>query len=112
MKTLSRPNPLRVLWSIAFLALMLLSYASYAQNPRGALRGVVEDASGGRIAAAKIVVQAAESSLQREAVSDDRGEFRIDDLVPGSYRVVVTTKGFAEASSDVKVIISSVQEIT
>ena len=101
----------------AFLAFLLFScafapFALRAQNPRGVLRGTVEDASGGRIVSAKIVVQAAESTFQREATSDDRGEFRIDDLVPGAYRVVVTANGFAEASSDVKVIISFVQEIT
>jgi len=112
MKTFFRLDPLRILGSIAFLSLMLLPFASYAQNPRGALRGTVEDSAGGRVAGSRIVVQAAESSLQREALSDDRGEFRINDLVPGSYRVVATAKGFAEASSDVKVLISSVQEIT
>jgi hypothetical protein len=111
MKTLFRAKPLRVLWNLAFLSLLLLPSGWCAQNPRGTLRGSVRDSSGGRIPGVKIVVQAAESTVQREATSDDRGEFRIDDLVPGTYRVVASAKGFAEASSDVKVIISSVQEI-
>src|SRR6266478_2589957 len=79
---------------------------------RGALRGVVQDASGGRVPAAKIFIFAAESSLQREIASDSRGEFRIDDLLPGIYRVKVQASGFAEANSNVKIIVSSVQEIT
>jgi len=83
-----------------------------AQNSRGTLRGTVQDISGGRILSAKIVVRTAESALQREATSDERGEFRIDDLAPGRYQVVVTADGFARAGSDVKVNISSVQEIT
>jgi hypothetical protein len=112
MKSLFRAKELRLLGSIAFLSLLLLPFESPAQNPRGTLRGTVEDASGGRIPSVKIVVQAAGSTFQREAVSDDRGEFRIDNLVPGTYHVVATAKGFAEAGSDVKVIISSVQEIT
>src|ERR1700723_3031193 len=111
MKTLFRAERLRLLSRIAFLCLFLLPSESSAQNPRGTLRGTVEDASGGRISSAKIVVQAAESTFQREAASDDRGEFRIDNLVPGTYHVVATANGFAEAESDVKVIISSVQEI-
>src|SRR5216684_447662 len=41
-----------------------------------------------------------------------RGEFRIDDLLPGIYRVKVQASGFAEANSNVKIIVSSVQEIT
>jgi hypothetical protein len=111
MKTLFRAKQLRLLGNIPFLSLFLLPSASPAQNPRGALRGTVEDTSGSRIPSAKIVVQAAESTFQRAAASDDRGEFRIDDLVPGTYRVVARAQGFAEASSDVKVVISSVQEI-
>src|SRR3984957_18343993 len=111
MKTLFRAERLRLLSRIAFLSLFLLPSESSAQNPRGTLRGTIEDASGGRIPSAKIVVQAAESTFQREAASDDRGEFRIDNLVPGPYPVVATANGFAEAESDVKVIISSVQEI-
>jgi hypothetical protein len=111
MKILFRAKQLRLLGNLAFLSLLLLPCAWCAQNPRSTLRGTVRDTSGGRIPGVKIVVQAAESTLQREAASDDRGEFRIDDLVPGSYRVVVSAKGFAEASSFVKVVISSVQEI-
>ena len=97
---------------LLFGSLALLSFGLHAQNPRGALRGVVQDASGGRVPAAKIVVQAAESPLQREASSDARGEFRLDDLLPGTYRVKVQANGFADANSSVKVIVSSVQEIT
>jgi outer membrane receptor protein involved in Fe transport len=83
-----------------------------AQEFRGALRGVVQDASAGRVPAAKITVRAAESPLQREAASDSRGEFRIDDLLPGIYRVKVQASGFSEANSNVRIIVSSVQEIT
>ena len=111
MKTLFRAKQLRLLGNIALLSLLLLPSESPAQNPRGALRGTVEDTSGSRIPSVKIVVQAADSTFQREAASDDRGEFRIADLVPGTYRVVASAKGFAEARSDVRVIISSVQEI-
>jgi hypothetical protein len=83
-----------------------------AQEFRGALRGVVQDARGGRVPAAKIVVQAAESSLRRESSSDTRGEFRLDDLLPGAYRLRVIASGFAEASAQVSVVVSSVRDIT
>src|SRR5712691_3652622 len=82
-----------------------------AQDFRGALRGVVQDSNGGRVPAAKISVHAAESSFQREIVSDSRGEFRIGDLLPGTYRVKVQASGFAEANSNAKITVSSVQEI-
>ena len=83
-----------------------------AQNPLGALRGVVQDSSGGRVPGAKVVVEGAGSSIQREATSDERGEFRLDELQPGSYRLTVRANGFANASAEVRVAVSSVREIT
>jgi hypothetical protein len=112
MKTPFPPKRTRLLRSVAFLTFLLLPFALFAQNPRGAFRGTVQDPSGGRIASAKIVVQAEESMLRREAASNDSGEFRINDLVPGNYRVTVTASGFADVSSEVHVNISSVQEMT
>jgi hypothetical protein len=72
---------------------------------------VVQDASHSRIPSARITVQAAGLSIIREATSDGRGEFRIDELMPGSFHVTVVATGFAEARSDVSVKISSVLEM-
>ena len=107
------PSPLRnsTFLPFLFLALLFVPHESLAQNPHGTLRGTVADASGAVIPSAKIVVHASDSSLQREATSDDRGEFRIEDLLPGTYHVVVNAKGFAEATSDVRVAVSSVREV-
>jgi hypothetical protein len=99
----------RLLW-LAFA--LLLPCTLPAQDPRGTVRGVVQDTSGGRIPSARIVLRAADSSLQREATTDDRGEFRIDALLPGLYKLSVTASGFADASSQVKVMVGSVREIT
>jgi hypothetical protein len=83
-----------------------------AQNSRGSLRGTVQDPTGARVAAAKIVVQLVDGSVRREASSEDRGEFRLDDLLPGAYRITVSAAGFAQAQASVSVVISSVREIT
>lgn len=98
--------------TIAFLSVLLLPFALPAQNPRGALRGTVQDLSGGRVPTAKIAVQANDSGFRREASCNDRGEFRIDDLLPGNYQVSVSADGFADAKSQVKVTLSSVQDLT
>ncbi len=83
-----------------------------AQNPRGSLRGAVQDASGARVASAKIVLQTIGSSLTREAASEDRGEFRLDDLLPGAYRMTVAAAGFAPAEANVSVVVGVVREVT
>src|SRR5579864_8154497 len=92
-------------------SLLLLSQVR-AQSPRGSLRGSVQDVTGARIANATIVAQSSDSSLRREATSEDRGEFRIDDLLPGRYRIVVSAAGFSDAVAEVPIAVSSVREIT
>ena len=91
---------------------VLLTATLYAQNPRGSLRGTVQDATGARIASAKIVAQLAGSSVQRGTTSEDRGEFRLDDLLPGNYRITVTARGFAPAEAEVSIAVANVRDIT
>ena len=101
--------------AVILLALlpMFLSIPSpmRAQNPNGSLRGEVEDTSAARVAGARVDVQSTGSSLTRETRADERGEFRIDGLLPGSYRVTVTAEGFAQATAKVDVAVSLVRDI-
>jgi Carboxypeptidase regulatory-like domain/TonB dependent receptor len=105
---------LHLLRSITLLleCVLLLPLAVHAQDSRGALRGTVLDAGGGRVPSAKIALRSVDSTLQREATSNDRGEFRIDALASGVYELAVSANDFADASSKVNVLIGSVREIT
>ena len=98
-------------FALALFAL-LVAATLQAQNSRGSLRGTVQDATGARVTSAKIVAQLAGSSVQRAAVSEDRGEFRLDDLLPGDYHVSITAAGFAPAEAEVKIAVANVREIT
>src|SRR5215467_8188400 len=91
-------------------AAVLCACGAWAQNPRGALRGTVEDTSGARVPSAKVVLDAA-SVLRRETTTDERGEFRLEDLPAGAYHVVVSTRGFADALAEVNVALGSVREV-
>src|SRR6266849_1999607 len=99
---------------LLMFALMFVSAPALmrAQNPNGALRGEVQDASAARVPHAQVVAQSNTSSMTRQATADDRGEFRIDGLLPGSYRVTVTAKGFDQAAANVDVAVSLVRDIT
>ena len=90
---------------------ILLAANLHAQNSRGSLRGTVQDATGARVSTARIVAQLSGSSVQREASSEDRGEFRLDDLLPGNYRVTITAAGFAPAQADVWIAVATVRDI-
>lgn len=110
----SKTSAACLLWGaiILFATVGLLPLAMRAQNPWGTLRGVVQDTSGGRIPSASIKVQAIESSVVRQATSDGRGEFRLDNLLPGAYHMVVNAHGFSQASADIAVYVSSVRDGT
>jgi len=107
----SKTNTLRYRAALTLLCFAILSLSIHAQNPSGSLRGVVQDPSGGRIASATISAQAAGSSLKREVTSDAHGEFRMNELLPGTYRLVVSAQGFAEASADIAAVVSSVRDV-
>jgi hypothetical protein len=94
------------------LFVTLLTANLHAQNSRGSLRGTVQDATGARISSAKIVAQLSGSSIQREAASEDRGEFRLDDLQPGNYHITISAKGFAPAQAEVSVSVANVRDIS
>jgi hypothetical protein len=106
-----KKNSFRQFFALFFSALSL-GTLGYAQNPRGSLRGTVEDASGARISAARIVAQLAGSSVKRETGSEDRGEFRLDDMLPGNYQVSVSAAGFASAQALVTVAVATVRDLT
>jgi hypothetical protein len=104
-----RPSTARPCYRLAILFTVLVS-ASFAQNSRGTLRGTIQDATGGRIAAAKIVVQS-DGIVQRELSSDVEGEFHITGLLPGSYQLTISAQGFSPASAKVPVEVSSIRDI-
>jgi hypothetical protein len=98
--------------SLAWLFAVALAVTVQAQNSRGSLRGTVQDASGARVASAKITAQLSGSSIQRESISEDRGEFRLDDLLPGNYHITVDAAGFAPAQTDVTIAVATVRDIS
>jgi len=96
---------------IVVIAAVLLSLAP-AQSFRGSVVGAIVDSSGARVPSAEILLQATESSLERQTKSDTRGEFRFNDLLPGAYKVTVRAPGFADAISTVTVSVSFAREIS
>ncbi|MGA3299214.1 MAG: carboxypeptidase-like regulatory domain-containing protein, partial [Candidatus Acidiferrales bacterium] len=98
-------------WLLLVLLLAPLQ-SVVAQNPRGTLRGTVEDSSRSRIPGVSLVIQSQQSGGDRLAVSDARGEFRVEDLPPGKYRLTANAPGFALASAEVTVIVSEVRDIS
>lgn len=73
--------------SSCLFVFLLFATLLHAQNPDGALRGVVQDSTRARVTSALIAARLQCSSPARTAACDDRGEFRIGGLVPGTCTV-------------------------
>ncbi|MGA8580758.1 MAG: carboxypeptidase-like regulatory domain-containing protein, partial [Bryobacteraceae bacterium] len=100
----------RALGVFVALGFCLAPSVCLAQDFRGSLAGTVSDASGGRVESATVLLRASESSVERVAKSDSRGEFGFHDLLPGAYQLIVQAAGFDEARASVTVKVSSVSE--
>lgn len=98
--------------AILLFAVCVSATVLNAQTPGGSLRGAVEDGRGARIPSASVAVRINPSGITRTVTSGTQGNFRIDDLTPGMYRITVTATGFAEAAADVPIAMGSVRDIT
>ncbi len=71
--------------------------AASAQTVTGSLVGHVEDVKGGAIPGARIVVTDVDRGMKREAVTNDEGNFSIDSVDPGVYRVEIEQANFKKS---------------
>lgn len=65
-----------------------------AQTVTGSLVGHVEDANGGAIAGARVIVTEVDRRTKRETVTNSEGNFSIDSIEPGAYRVEIGQTNF------------------
>src|SRR5687767_6969918 len=80
------------LW-IGLLASVLAALPMYAQETRGNINGVVEDA-GGVVPGATVRVTNTETGQTQQLITGDRGYFEAVLLNPGTYAVRVELQGF------------------
>jgi Carboxypeptidase regulatory-like domain len=97
------------------LALCLLFHAALrvrAQDFHGALLGEVRDSAGAAIAGAAVDAVSADTRIDLRKQSDAHGAFRFDNLPPGRYQLHVAAPGFANARSEVEVVVGASRQIT
>src|SRR5947208_7347290 len=71
--------------------------ALYAQSITGTILGTVRDSSSAVVPGASVVLTNDETGVQTVVVSDERGDFVLPNLSPGSYTVKVELAGFKPA---------------
>ncbi len=94
-------NAQRTLGVVAAWCFLVLPVAAWAQVASGTIAGVVRDTSGAVMPG--VTVEAASPALiekVRSVVSDDQGQYKIVNLVPGTYTVSFTLPGFSTFRRD------------
>src|SRR5271163_530400 len=79
----------------AFAFLFCLSVSLAAQSFRGAINGTVLDPSGAAVPNAQVQATEIGTSVNHNTVTTPDGEFSIQDLPLGTYKLAVTAPGFA-----------------
>ena len=80
--------------ALLFVSLSLLAVPAMSQSFYGSLISVTQDAQGGVIPGATVVLTNTATNERRESVSAEDGTARFVNLVPGTYRLEVELTGF------------------
>ncbi len=79
----------------AVTALVMLPSPAYADRGQGVLTGVVRDVRSGKgIGGALVIVRRNATQVEDVVVTDADGYYRLPNVVPGDYEVLVTTLGY------------------
>jgi Carboxypeptidase regulatory-like domain len=89
----------RPLYYVAMAILMLAAtaWSASAQSTFGSMRGTVSDASGAVVPGATVTVHSLAQNFDRQATTNEAGEFVVENLQPGHYSVSVEHSGFSKA---------------
>src|ERR1700730_2588257 len=90
---------LRCLLATIIVSSMTLVSTIAAQTGNGTITGTVQDPSGSILISAKVIVEPSE----RQAATDNQGQFRISNLPAGEYTLTASYVGFTPYKTTVKV---------
>ncbi len=82
-----------------FLFALILALPLPAQDGSTSLQGIIEDATGARIASAAVVVTDASRGIRLQGATDAQGSFNFGILPPGRYDVTASAPGMASKTS-------------
>src|SRR5229473_7353221 len=88
---------MRCLGLILIVFLTLFSVATPAQINTGKITGFVTDSSGGVVAGVPVTAINGATGVVTKAETSDTGEYLLNFLLPGTYRVEVEKAGFKKA---------------
>jgi hypothetical protein len=100
---------------LSLVIVLTLSGSALAQGgSTGGISGTVKDEKGAAVAGAQVeIINAATGVTERSTTSDSNGNFGVTQLLPATYKVVVTASGFAKTElPDIKVNVTETTTVS
>ena len=86
------------------ICLLLMAAVVFGQGVSGRILGTIQDGSGAVVANASVTITNQGTGIKAKTVTDSHGEYRIDNLPPGNYRVQFEVPGFRAVVSEGNVV--------
>src|SRR5215468_9785986 len=86
-----------LLFAFSFISLNTVSSQSNQSGQSGQsgiITGTVKDPNGAVVGGAQVTVRSEATGATRDAVTDNQGQFKVDELASGGYKVTVKSGGF------------------
>jgi carboxypeptidase family protein len=108
------PCRVRGFLAMSFLLASVLQIAAQNVVLRGAIGGRVTDQTGAAVAGTSVVVRNLATGLQQSTVTNHYGLYNFLALMPGTYSVTATGKGFHDVEALVRVLVgnTTVQDLS
>ncbi len=90
-------NRTAAFWLFMFAWMALSTSLAHAQSTFGSIRGTVQDTSGAVIPGAAVTIHSLDENFVRDVTSNDLGDFAVENLKAGHYKLTVHRDGFADA---------------
>lgn len=92
----------KLLMSLA--CLFLVSSAAFGQGVSGRILGTIQDPTGAAIRRATVTVINQNTGVSTERKTNDTGQYLVENLIPGIYRIEVEATGFLKLISTENVV--------
>ena len=83
------------LFLMVLVAVLATGTSSFSQVLYGSLTGTVTDSTGAVVVGANVTAVEIQTGVSQTAETDSAGIYRFSNLLPGSYKVTISTKGFS-----------------
>jgi hypothetical protein len=83
------------LFLMVLVAVLATVTSSFSQVLYGSLTGTVTDSTGAVVVGANVTAVEIQTGVSQSAETDSAGIYRFSNLLPGSYKVTISTKGFS-----------------